>query len=134
MPLARDGTIAEPILLVEDDPELRELLVEYVGSLGLPVLEFASGEDALDALRERELAPALVISDVRMAGMSGLELAETLRRDRPHLPVILMSAFGSPQLESGALDAGATAYLDKPFRLPAMAELIRRMLDSAGSG
>jgi CheY-like chemotaxis protein len=119
------------IYLVDDDLEFRSLVGEYLGSIGYAVREFASAEGAPEAL-EAETAPGprLVLSDTRMARMTGFELTERLRRRWPDLPIVLMSAFGTHQIERKALAAGATAYLDKPFPLSRVRDLIQSLIDS----
>jgi CheY-like chemotaxis protein len=119
------------IYLVDDDLEFRSLVGEYLGSLGYAVREFASAEGAPEALEaETASGPRLVLSDTRMARMTGFELAARLRRRWPELPIVLMSAFGTRQIEEEALANGATAYLDKPFPLSRVRDLIQSLVRS----
>ncbi len=118
------------ICVIDDDDDFRALIGEYLASLGYPVLEFASAEEALGSLLAASPPPLqLVISDTKMARLTGLELVEELRRARPALPIILMSAFGPRESEERAIAAGATAYIDKPFPLPTLKDLVGRVLN-----
>ncbi len=120
------------IFLAEDDAEFRSMLSEYLRSLGYEVWEFPSAEALLDHLRKSGTAAVdLVISDINMGATSGLELVHELKKVRPNLPFILMAAFGSGKIAREAQAAGADAYLDKPFRLPAMKELVQSILGDA---
>jgi len=120
---------ARAIFVVEDDADFREMLGEYLGSLGYAVQAFASGEEALAHLRRASApAPDLVVSDLNMPRLSGLQLMRELRATLPDVPVILMTAFGNPQVAEQAAREGAAAYLEKPFRLPELRDLVRRIL------
>ena len=120
------------LLLVEDDADYRELLSDYLTSLGHSVVEFSSAEDALRHVTEStDELPGLVLTDMRMQRTSGMELARTLRRAHPHLPIILMTAFGERQLAQDAIRLGCSAYVEKPFRLADLATEIERMVPRA---
>ena len=117
------------LLLVEDDADYRELLSDYLTSLGHSVVEFSSAEDALRHVTESaEEPPGLVLTDMRMQRMSGMDLARALRRAHPSLPIILMTAFGERQLAQDAIRLGRSAYVEKPFRLADLAIEIERMV------
>lgn len=117
------------ILLVEDDADYRGLLDDYLQSLGHCVAPFASAEEALGHIERNGLGPrCLVVTDLRMAGRSGLELAAEVKRSHPGLPVVMMSAFGNRQLGSDARGAGVDAFLEKPFRLAELARVVEALL------
>ncbi len=118
------------ILVVEDDPQLREALVDTLELAGAQVLQADSGEAAL-ALLEREAAD-FVVSDVNMGGMDGLELLKRLRRLQPQLPVLLITAFGSVSRSVEAMRAGAVDYLVKPFKPQLLVETVARHVGGAG--
>jgi DNA-binding NtrC family response regulator len=103
------------ILLVEDDAAMGQLLVRDLSRRGLEVRHVSSAADAL-ATVETEVFAAIV-SDVRLGGMTGLELCERLCARRPEVPVILITAFGDLQLAIAALRAGAHDFLPKPFEV-----------------
>jgi len=116
------------LVLVEDDEDYRALLSEFLASLGHSVLEFASAEEALRHIDgSNGEAPSLVLTDVRMRRMSGLDLARALRSVHPELPIILMTAFSERTLAEQALALGRSAYVEKPFRLAALRAEIERM-------
>jgi len=106
-------TKAAQIAIVEDDDALREALCETAALAGYRVRECADGVSCLDALEEGDIE--LVISDVQMAPMSGLELLREIRRRNRDLPVLMMTAYGSVQTAIDAMKQGATDYLLKPF-------------------
>lgn len=121
-----------PILVVEDDPNLREAVCDTLELAGEAVLSAGSGPDALKLLSERPVA--IVVSDVRMEPMDGITLLKEIRGRYPHLPVVLMTAFADVDRAVEAMRAGACDFLLKPFepqallahvaryRLPAMGE------------
>ncbi|MFO0665423.1 MAG: sigma-54 dependent transcriptional regulator [Polyangiaceae bacterium] len=101
------------ILLVEDDAAFRAEVRELLTSLGYGVLERSSAEEAL---REFEIeAQEVVLTDIRMGSLSGTSLCDLLREKDPHLPVIVMTGFGTIALAVETLRAGAFDFLSKPF-------------------
>jgi DNA-binding response OmpR family regulator len=119
----------EPILLVDDDPEMRAILRDYLAGAGFRVAEAADTGGLLEIVPRVE--PAAIILDHEMPGDWGLEVLPVLRRRHPDVPVILVTAFGGPQLRAAALRLGATAYLDKPFRMSALLALVQQVLAPA---
>ena len=101
--------MAQTILVVDDDDGVREILAETLEELGYRVLRASSGEEALDRLDGRD-DPDMVISDVRMPGMSGLELAECIRERGLCTKLLLISGYFLPQ----ALNE---RFLRKPFHM-----------------
>ncbi|PKM31773.1 MAG: sigma-54-dependent Fis family transcriptional regulator [Gammaproteobacteria bacterium HGW-Gammaproteobacteria-11] len=110
------------ILLVEDDPALREALADTLSLAGYRFLEAGDGEAAL-ALLQRETV-SMVVSDVNMPGMDGHSLLRILHRDYPQLPVLLMTAYGTVQQAVEAMRDGAVDYLVKPFEPRALLDLV----------
>jgi two-component system response regulator FlrC len=101
------------VLVVEDDPALREMLVELLREDGLQVCAVGGAGDALRAVRETQFD--LILSDIQMPEMDGFELLDAVREVRPEARVILMTSFGSSAFASRAERGGALAYLSKPF-------------------
>lgn len=127
-PAPRGGT--ETILLVEDDPAVRELARKVLEQRGYRVLEANSGAEALrvwPAMRDRV---ALLLTDLVMPeGVSGHELAQRLRADRPGLKVIYISGY-SAEFSGGEFALSSDeAFLQKPFSAGALLEATRRRLD-----
>jgi CheY-like chemotaxis protein len=110
------------VLVVDDDDEMRILLRRMLESEGCQVTERDRGTHVLEALRS---APVdLVILDKEMPGLSGLDLLPLLRREFPAVPVVFVTAFGGRQVAASALRLGATSYLEKPFRLGQLRDVI----------
>ena len=112
------------ILVVEDDLQLRDALCLTLECAGHQVLGAADGPAALRLL-ERE-AFNLVVSDLRMQPMDGIELLKAIRSREPHLPVLLMTAFGDVDKAVSAMRAGACDFLLKPFEPNALLEHVAR--------
>ena len=123
--------MAERILVVEDDRELRLLLVDLLGEAGYEVAAFGSAESALRAL-EQPAEPDLVITDLMLPGLQGLDLLRELRRRRPETHVIVMTAFGSIDSAIGLVKAGAFDYLTKPLRTGDVLLAVERALAESG--
>jgi CheY-like chemotaxis protein len=102
------------VLLVEDEEGLRLTIAANLELEGFDVVEALSGEQALALVRAGEHFD-VVFSDIRMPGLSGVELYFELRHVDPELPVVLMTAFSNEQLISRAIEAGVFAVLAKPF-------------------
>jgi len=121
------------VVIAEDDHEMRCVLRSRLVKAGYRVHEAREGREALERVRgERALgldwAPAALVSDVRMAGMDGLELLARVRTLDPPLPVILITAFGDPETHAKAKRLGATASLDKPLVLAQLLEALRQVV------
>jgi len=106
------------VLVVDDEPAVRAMAVDMLRALGLEVLDAYNGQDALRLL-SRHPEIRLLFTDVRMPGMTGVELAEAARRLRPDLKVIVTSAYvGEDVVRSSDL------FVPKPFRLEQLAAVI----------
>lgn len=112
------------VLIVEDDRELQEALKETLVLAKLTVLTADSGEAALQMLDSSTVD--LVVSDINMPGMSGIDLLRKLRASMPELPVVLMTAYGSIQDSVTAMQCGASDYLVKPFAAALLLETIAK--------
>jgi DNA-binding NtrC family response regulator len=113
------------ILIIEDEASARTALVQALEKGGHDVLAAASSEAALPLLREH--APAVVLSDVVMSGMDGIELLERVVRMRPEAVVVMMTAFGTVEGAVKAMKLGAFDFLEKPLDL----DELRRTVDRA---
>lgn len=112
------------VLVIDDDPTMRLLCSINLQGHGVVVLEAADGRLGLE--RARTEFPDLILTDVRMPGLDGFELAEELRRDERTraIPLIFHSGEVTPANEARARELGALAYLTKPFDLTALASLV----------
>ncbi|HEY5264098.1 MAG TPA: sigma-54 dependent transcriptional regulator [Steroidobacteraceae bacterium] len=119
-------SVNESVLVVEDDATLREALVDTLRAAGLEALAAEDAPTALRLLQSEEVA--LVISDVQMPGPNGYQLLSSIKRLRPDLPVVLMTAYGTVAQAVAAMREGATDYIVKPFDAQALIEMARRQL------
>ena len=111
-----------PILVVDDDPEILAMLRDFLESEGLVVRTAANGAEALDALDD--LAPALILLDMRMPVLDGWAFAERLRERELAYPIVVMTAAESAR--RWAEEIGATDYIAKPFDVNELLETIER--------
>jgi DNA-binding NtrC family response regulator len=114
------------ILIVDDDPEMRALLLDVLGNEGYDVVEARDGTEAVLALRARKFD--LIIMDKNMPGPSGLDLLPGFRRVCPGTQIIMMTAFGDVASYMEAAEKGAVEYLFKPFRMGEMKAAIAKAL------
>ncbi|HNV80008.1 MAG TPA: sigma 54-interacting transcriptional regulator, partial [Thermomonas sp.] len=121
---------APDVWVVDDDRSVRFVLATALSEAGYRVSAFGDAGEALDALAGHR-PPALVITDVRMPGDSGLVLLDKLKQARPNLPVIVMSAHTDVASTAGAFRGGAHEFLSKPFDLDEAVALARRALPQA---
>jgi two-component system response regulator FlrC len=122
------NTHQESVLIVEDDAALREALTDTLRAAGITTLAADAAVPALALLESEEIA--LVISDVQMPGPNGYELLASIKRRRPDLPVVLMTAYGTIAQAVSAMREGATDYIVKPFDAQALIDMARRQLAS----
>ncbi len=120
------STLNEYVLVVEDDASLREALVDTLRAADLSAISAPDAPGALQLLENQEIA--LVISDVQMPGPNGYQLLSSIKRMRPDLPVVLMTAYGTVAQAVAAMREGATDYIVKPFDAQALIEMARRQL------
>ncbi len=120
------STLRESVLVVEDDAALRDALVDTLRAADLPALAAPDAPTALQLLQSEDIA--LVISDVQMPGPNGYQLLSSIKRLRPDLPVVLMTAYGTVAQAVAAMREGATDYIVKPFDAQALIEMARRQL------
>ncbi|HSH26947.1 MAG TPA: response regulator, partial [Wenzhouxiangella sp.] len=116
------------ILVVEDDLSLAELLVEELEAEGWTVDAQPSAETALEIVDEFE--PDLVVSDLQLPGMDGLDLLERLRRRHAPPAVLMISAYGTVERAVAALKAGAENFLTKPLDMDHFALSVQRLVEN----
>lgn len=121
------------ILVVDDEPDIEDLFRQRFRAelrRGELALHFASsGEEALECL-STSLQPeaVLVLSDINMPGMSGLDFLQRLRADAPQVPVIMVTAYGDTENRQRALDIGATELVTKPVDFVALKKLVQSVI------
>lgn len=121
-----DPSNAPKLLVVEDDGDIRQALVELFDMLGYGVTGASTALDAIVALQHDDLD--VVLTDIRMAGMTGIDLCQYVSEDRPGIPVVVMTAYGDTQAALGALRAGAYEFVTKPLNRAYLVELIERAI------
>jgi len=114
------------VLIVEDDLALAEALCDTLEIAGYRVVSAKDGVEALSVLQKQ--AVGLVVSDVQMPGMDGLQLLQNLKQKYPDLPVLLMTAYGSVPRAVAAMQAGAVDYLIKPFEAKTLTAKIANLI------
>ena len=115
------------ILIVEDEAKMRRLLELNLGEDGFTTFSAGDAETGLKLLRENPID--LVVTDLKLPGMNGLEFLQTIKRQNAALPVVVMTAFGSVETAVDAMKAGASDYVLKPFSLTEMRMVIHKELD-----
>jgi DNA-binding NtrC family response regulator len=115
------------ILIVEDEAKMRRLLELNLGDDGFTTLAAEDAESGIKLLRENHVD--LVITDLKLPGMNGLEFLQAVKRFNSALPVVVMTAFGSVETAVEAMKAGASDYVLKPFSLGEMRMVVRKELD-----
>lgn len=120
---------SERVLLVEDDPSVRSVTERGLRARGYHVTAVVSAEDAL-ALGNELNSIDILVTDVRLPGISGLDLAAQLRERFPFLPVLTMSGHVEDPKQQAALTAGKYAFLAKPFSLPGLLMRLREVLEA----
>jgi DNA-binding NtrC family response regulator len=115
------------ILIVEDEAKMRRLLELNLGEDGFTTFSAGDAETGLKLLRENPID--LVVTDLKLPGMNGLEFLQAVKRQNAALPVVVMTAFGSVETAVEAMKTGASDYVLKPFSLAEMRMVIRKELD-----
>ena len=126
-PSAPGGT--ERILLVEDEAQVLDMLRNFLANLGYTVFARSDGEDALATFKARREEVDLVITDMTMPKLSGIDFAQAILAIDPKMPIILCTGFSASISEEVALRMGIRAFVMKPVVLRELAETIRRVLD-----
>ena len=114
------------VLVVDDDHEMCELLRSQLGRRGFEVLTHGAADEALARLAAEDLDA--VVTDVRMRGLDGIQLCEHIRQNRPDVPVLVITAFGSLDTAVAAIRAGAHDFLAKPFEVEELAFRLERAI------
>lgn len=133
----KSDTVTEPkaiepgerklILIADDDQSIRSLLQNFLESEGFRTMEAKSGRDVIPSVTKHR--PDAVIMDVRMPGMSGLEVLDQMKRLNIDISVLMMTAYGTSSVAIEAIQRGAYDYVTKPFELDDLLATVRRTLD-----
>jgi FixJ family two-component response regulator len=115
------------VAIVDDDESVRIALAGLMKAVGLPAKTFASAMEFLDSGQQHHAA--CLIADIRMPGMSGLELQAKLNADRCRIPTIFITAHGDAEMRMQAMRSGAAEFLSKPFSDDVLLETVRAALE-----
>ncbi len=116
------------VAIVDDDDSMRSAVQDLLEAVNLPAHGFASAEEFLSSGKQHHTA--CLIADIRMPGMSGLELQAKLNADRCRIPIIFVTAHGDQRMRMQALRAGAVEFLAKPFDNEALLDSVRAALEN----
>ena len=119
---------SQSILVVEDDPTVRELTGELLEALGYRPVCAGNGVEGLELIDNAEQEIHLVLSDVAMPKMGGIELAIELNKRKPSIPVVLMSGYAPDPMDGGFSSANLAAWLQKPFSVDDLASTLAKVL------
>src|SRR3982074_231929 len=117
------------ILIIEDEAKMRRLLELNLGDDGFKTLSAGDAETGLKLLASEPVH--LVLTDLKLPGISGLEFLHTAKQQNPALPIVVMTAFGSVETAVEAMKAGASDYVLKPFSLAEIRMVVRKELDNS---
>jgi len=118
------------ILIVEDDPNVRSMLVKHLVKSGYRIIEATDGMEALKRLEQDQYD--LVLTDIVMPYISGVGVVTALKKKWPHIPVIAMTGFGK-EPESAAMERNADLVLPKPVKMSLLMKHIARLLGAPGA-
>jgi CheY-like chemotaxis protein len=118
------------ILVIDDEADMRFAVRMLLERSGHSVIEAGNGDDALAKLDE--MIPDLVLLDMRLPGMDGIQILQKLRAKQKDLPIIMVTGYGNVELAEQAIKLGADHYLSKPFHNKELIEVIRQILEKRG--
>jgi FixJ family two-component response regulator len=116
------------VSIVDDDDSMRSAVQDLLEAVNLQACGFASAEEFLKSGKQHDTA--CLIADIRMPGMSGLELQAKLNAERCRIPIIFITAHGDARMRMQALRAGAVEFLAKPFDNEALLDSVRAALEN----
>lgn len=119
--------LSKKILVVENDPTLRKMLLETLSSLDYQPMGAENGEEALNRMDQEKFD--LVITDIRMPRMDGITLVKNLREKKSKIPVIVVTGYPKAYPAEKILQVGADGYLAKPFKVQKIDELMQSLLE-----
>ena len=119
------------VAIVDDDESVQRALQDLIESDGLSALCFGSAEQFLDS--EARNKAACLITDVRMPGLTGLELQAKLKAERCPIPVVFITAHGDAEMRIHAMREGAVEFLSKPFDDAVLLEIVHTALERSGN-
>jgi len=115
------------VLVVDDDPMLLSLLTDTLDSIGYNSISVGDAESALESFENNYVD--IVIADINLPGIDGLELLRRIKTNAPSLPVVLITGVSMADVRSRAFEAGADGFLDKPFRIAVIEKMLQQLLN-----
>jgi CheY-like chemotaxis protein len=122
----------KPVLIVDDEKNIRLALSRSLEILGVETESTQDGEEALAKLREKEFG--LILLDIRMPGMDGMEVLRQVRESSPDIRIIILTAYGTIELAVEAMKLGADDFIQKPFVPEQIRERVARLIDREHGG
>jgi len=113
-------------LIIEDDEEMRSLLRDFFVEEGVETDSVSNGYDALGVLTKQIFD--LVVTDIRMRGLTGLDILPRIKKIQPEIAIIVITAFGTEEVRRKAFERGANAYLEKPIHFQELRGLIHNVV------
>ncbi|PIV23297.1 MAG: hypothetical protein COZ69_11885 [Deltaproteobacteria bacterium CG_4_8_14_3_um_filter_45_9] len=120
------GNDKKRILVIEDDEEMRSLLKDFFEEDGFEIDSVSNGSEAFRKIAREPFD--LIITDIRMPGLTGLDILPGIKKLQPEVSIIVITAFGSEEVSRKAFDRGATAYLEKPILFNKLRTLVHEMV------
>ena len=118
---------AKPVLIVDDEKNIRMTLSQALEALELDTDAAVNGEEALEKLAERNFG--LILLDLKMPGMDGMDVLRKVRETRPDIKVIIITAHGTIESATEAMKLGAVDFIQKPFAPKEIRELVKKVMD-----
>ncbi|MCX6826188.1 MAG: response regulator [candidate division Zixibacteria bacterium] len=118
--------MAKIILIVDDNPNMSSLLVEMLEVFHYEAIRAVDGQDALEKIENNDIA--MVITDMRMPRMSGLELLQNIKKRKPNLPVVVISGYSVDEVGFDIVKSKADGFLNKPFMMSDIEKLLASLL------
>ena len=122
------GNGKKRILITEDDEEMRSLLKDFFEEEGFEADSVSNGADALQKLAKDRFD--LIITDIRMPGLTGLDILPGIKKLQPETPIIVITAFGNDEVHRRSIERGATSYIEKPIHFGKLRTLVHEMVSS----
>jgi len=120
------------LLVVDDEPIVGKRLHQVFTKIGFEIETYTDSASALAAIAERDFA--VVVTDLKMEGIDGIEVLKRVRRRNPATQVIIITGYASPDTAELAQQEGVFAFLSKPFRLDELKQVIFRAIETQGQG
>jgi DNA-binding NtrC family response regulator len=114
------------IMIIEDDEEMRSVLKDFFEEEGFEIDSASNGVDALRILSKDHFD--LIITDIRMPGLTGLDILPRIKSLEPETPIVVITAYGGDDVRRRSIERGATTYLEKPIRLSHLRTLVREVV------